>query len=149
MTPPPRATSVPPMSFRIEDLMDADRMKNGPMVVFWNQEGYIPCNKPLRYGERPKVPFAVRLRGWRPWRIEIRLAPPEGEDLQAFGHMLIERLDLPKMEGAPGDGDRGIFLPGGVVTPDAGSAIASAASIFKHLGGVEVSAVQVKVEAWT
>lgn len=139
----------PPMTFRLEDLLDPDRMINGPFVVLWGQDEYIPPSDPLTFGERPPVSLRARLRGMRAFKIEFRFAPPAGRDLREFGRAIAGLLDLPHEDDLPPKPEhRAIFVPGALVAADAPGALGAAGRVVTRMHGLEVAEVQIRVEVW-
>jgi hypothetical protein len=145
---PSAKSDVPPMVFDAAALLSDERMVNGPMVVWWNQDEEETPNRPHEWGDPPRVRLRDRLLGRRPFKVEIRLTPPPAEDLEEFGHRIAAKLGLPWKYGPPRPEDRAVWLPGEVLARTAPHALGSAGLALKQLDGVSVSAAQIRVEEW-
>ncbi len=135
---------APSMTFRVDDLIDADKLKHGPLVVYWGQDGYVAPNKDIAVDwRRPPRYRWLRLLGCRPFRFNLRVAPPAGENLDDWGRSVADRLGVPWM-GTPEAGDVAVWLPGLVMAKSAGEAVGSIQKVFDRLDGFFVSAVQIE-----
>jgi hypothetical protein len=134
----------PAMTFDAADLLDERRMREGPVVVFWNQNEWIEPRRPMPLGgPLPKRSPIQRARRLKPWHIEMRLQPPPGEDLQEWGQRIAQCLGVPW--GEPREGDRAVWLPGSTWARNAGGAIGSAGVVFKQLADFQLAAAQIRV----
>lgn len=136
-------------------VMDADMllrpeaMRDGPLVVFWNQEAWIEPDAPiLGTDEMPPKKLVQRLLRCKPWSIEIRLAPPPDADLETWGVAVAKKLGVP-WSGPPKDGDRAVWMPGATWARNAGGALGSASLVFKDLNGFQIGAAQIRVARMT
>lgn len=133
------------MTINPEDLMDREKMLRGPLVVFWNQDEEILPNRPMPEYAPPKRKLRHRLLRVRPFKIELRLAPPPDEgDLGAWGARVAQTLGT--TWGTPQEGDRAAYLVGFTFARDAPGAVASAGLVLKNLKGFQVGAVQVRAQ---
>jgi hypothetical protein len=137
--------TTPPMTFRVEDLADDERMQNGPMVVFWGQDAEVPFLGDTFDWPAKRQPLRSRLLLRREFRIMIRLQPPEGVDLKQYGQDVARILGIP-YGGDPKDHHKATWIPATVYVRNAPQALASAGRVLIRLGKFETSAVQVRVE---
>jgi hypothetical protein len=142
-------TLVPPMTFRIQDVMSPEAFTDGPFCVFWNAEGsseYVEPSKPIEHPPVPKVSRLKRMLGFKPWYVDIRVTPPPEQSLADFGRTIGSAMDLPvRNEFAPED--KAIWMPGLGVYRNAGEALGGTARLIRGIEGILVSSVQVRVEA--
>jgi hypothetical protein len=136
------------MTFDPAALLDNDKMKNGPLAVVWNQEGWIEPNKPLdkNGGYLPKRKLRHRLLRLRPWRVEIRLAPPPDVDLSEWGNAIAATLGFPFS--TPEEGDSVLWMWGGSWARNAGGALGGAGKFLRQLEGHYISAGGIRVSRW-
>lgn len=155
MTPPkgidprPKALRpIPPMNFRVEDLLDPDRMLNGPLVFYWGQDDRVPHRgKPIEWSEPGKMPLKFRLRRAKWWRIVVRLQPPAGEDLFDFGVRTCAALGQPAPPREPSDTEAtAMWFPMLAPAKDAPGALACASVFLAQLTSLEASACQIEIE---
>jgi hypothetical protein len=138
----------PPTVFFV-GVLSGLRVHDGPLVMCWNQEREEHPLTELDYGHPPPRRLLERLIKVRPWQWSIRLEPPPGEDLNEFGRRVAGLAGTTYPEaGAPAEA-RAVWLTGGVYTRDGAQALKSVSRILDRLGGLEVSAVQIRVEPWT
>lgn len=138
-----------PMTMNADDLLDRDKMLNGPMVVMWGQEDYIPVRDPQRFKlEPPKRRLIERLSRRKPWRIMVRLQPPEGEDLELFGRKIAASLGIEGKWDSRDPSDKAVWLPASGWYPNAPAAIGAAGRVLNRLSDLPVAAVQVEVQVF-
>lgn len=141
--------TTPAMTFDVGQLLDGDKLRNGPMTLFWNQDEFIPCNHKIDYGEPPKRKLIHRLLRVRAFRFDVRIAPPKDmapAELSEWGKAIAARLDVPWQNEAR-DGDRAVWLPGWVWCKTAGQAVGSARHVFNKLDGLTIGQAQVRAIA--
>jgi hypothetical protein len=139
----------PPMVMDADMLLRPEAMRDGPLVVYWNQEAWIDPGRPLTQAtELPPKKFRARLFRCKPWSIQIRIAPPPDADLETWGIAVAKKLSVP-WEGQPKEGDRAIWMPGSTWARNAGGALGSASKVFHQLDGFQIGAAQIRVERMT
>lgn len=125
--------------------------REGPVTVLWGQPEWVTPDKGLQpLGPPPRLPLVrgriMRWAGWRVWRLDIRVVPPEGEDLEEFGLRLIARIPggvrFPPIE----DGNRAVWLTCGGWARDAGGALVQAAKVFDWMTGIDIGSAQLRVQ---
>lgn len=138
--------TTPPMTINPYDLLDDEKMRNGPMVVFWNQDEEIRPNREFPDYDLPRRPFHAWLFRLRRFKMELRLAPPPDEkELAEWGARVAKTLGV--TWGDPLEGDRAAYVIGYTFARNAPAAIATAGYVLKKLDEFHVGAVQVRVEA--
>lgn len=141
------------MTFHVGEAIDfADPMENGPLVVFWGQTEYIPPAADVKQSW-PDAPPALsrreRRKGYRPFKVLMRLQPPDGEDLTEWGGRISDAMGVSMDLSGPRNPDhKAIFAPGVGNYRNAAEALAGSAGLLRRLQGFEVSGLQVKVEGW-
>lgn len=139
------ADLVPPMTFRVEDLMRPERFRDGPMVVFWNQAEFFPPETPPSPPVRRRGLYARATRR-RLWNVFIRLQPPEGDDLAEFGEAISQRVGMTIPPSDDPD-HRAICLVANGYYKNAPEAIGAAGRLLgTEFTGVTVRAAQIVVE---
>lgn len=138
------------MNMNAAELLDPAKVANGPMVVYWGQEveEFWVKPTPLDFGAEPKRRLRHRIARTKPWRFTLRLEPtPAEESLTIFGERIALRFGQ-TLRGPPSDTDTAIWQTGSLFARDAPRAIGSVARLLPALDGINVAAVQVRVEAW-
>lgn len=138
---------APAMTWDVGATFDGTLAKNGPIVVFWGQDHPILTNHELPDPPVPRRTWWQRLRRYRAWKVEIRLQPPPGEDLHAWGRRIADRLGIAHSDGPRRPTDQAIYLPCSTVAPTAADALSAATHVFHRLDGFTVAAMQVRVDA--
>lgn len=139
------------MNIRPETLLDRERIRNGPMVVFWGQEAeeYWTRPEPINFGEVPGRKLRHLLRRQAPWRFTIRLAPgPAEESLSIFGERVAMRFGQHLRDTPDAGKHRAIWQSGVAFAATAPDAVGCVARMLPALEGISVSAVQIRVERW-
>lgn len=139
-------------SVNVDELLNPETFRHGPFEVLWNQDDWIPHKRsgdPVAYSQAEwrRRTFLQWLLRYRKWRIDMRLAPPEGVDLYAWGTNLGAALGVPFHDGVE-DSDKAVWLPMTTWARHAGQALASASKPLRDLEGhnIEVAQMQVRVE---
>lgn len=136
------------MTFDPAELLDPDKMQNGPMTFFWGQDEYVEPRVGIDV-DRP-VPGRRSFRQWlrrvRPWTLDVRLMPTPDTDLNAWGQTVAKTMGV-RWTGEAAPDHRAVWLPGLTWARNAGEALASSKYIFDALAGFELAEVQVRVAA--
>lgn len=128
-----------------EDLLDPDRMRNGPFDVLWNQDEWIEPNRPMAPGDEwPRRKLIQRVLRFKRWHGAARLAPPPDADLEQWGVAIAIKLGIP-WDGPPQEGDKAIWLPMTIWARTAPQAIASAGRGIRRLDGFKLGAAAIRV----
>lgn len=139
--------SAPAMTFSTDELLDRDRMKNGPMTVFWNQDDWVRPSKPLDYGQKPKPKLWQRLLRLRLFKLDIRLMPPEDADLLTWGKEVAAQVGVP-WQGEPEDGDKAVWLVGACFARNPAQVVGGTRKVFDKMPGRLIRQAQVQTELW-
>src|SRR4051812_38942522 len=111
------------MAFDPTSLLSDERLEDGPLVVYWNQEREEFPREPVPEVEERPLRWLWRLLGVRRWRFAIRLTPPPGEPLAGWGQLVADQLSMTWR--APLDSDRAVWIYGGVFARNASNALGS------------------------
>ena len=141
----------PVMTFQVGEAIDFhDQLTNGPIVLFWGQTEFVPPPAHIEAmwpDEPPKLSWIERRRGYRPWRVLLRLQPPAEENLDEWGGRVAAAAGTPwNPRERTGDNCTAVFLPAIALGRDAGEALAKGATILHRLQGFDVVGLQVVVE---
>lgn len=141
------------MTFHVGEAIDfGDQMENGPLVVYWGQTEYIPRAhdaKPLAWPEEPpKLTWRQRRKRCRPFKILIRVEPPEGEPLDEWCGRVSAALGVTYDAGGRRPHHKALFAPAVGNYQSAAEGLGAAAAVLQRLAGFGVSALQVEVERW-
>jgi hypothetical protein len=142
------------MTFHVAEAFDVgDQMENGPIILFWGQREFVPppphVAKMWPAEPRP-IKWRDRRRGFRNWKVVLRLEPPEGEELDEWGSRVAAAVGVVfTPSDQRDDSHTAIFLPSGVQARNAAEALARVAPVLHALQGFEVVALQAQVEGWS
>jgi hypothetical protein len=139
-------SNQPPAVFDADFLLDAEKMQHGPVQVLWNQNEWIEPGRALPTASREEFPKRnpwQRLRRWRLFHILIRIAPPEGTDLETWGRELAVKLDHPI--GDMHEGDLAVWMTALGWAPNVGSALGSGGRLLSRMKDVKISQAQIRV----
>lgn len=144
---PLRALPDPPaMTFDPATLLDPERMRNGPLVVYWQQDGEIDAPPDLPLAPRPAVKGRYRLMRCRPFGLTMRLAPPPGRvSLEEFGNDICDRLGIERHR-LDDPANKAVWLTGSTVARQAPGGLVAAGRLLTQLEGIYISACQVRVD---
>jgi hypothetical protein len=139
------------MTFQVGELMDPERILNGPMVVFWGQDEAVPTpahiGGSLPISEPPKPSWRQRRKKMRPWKFMIRLQPPADEDLDEWGGRVSAALGVAWKPSRKDPTHTAIWLPGSCLATDAPTVIGECGNVLERLQGFTIVAAQIEVEA--
>lgn len=125
--------------------------QEGPVTVLWGQDEWVePTKPPGSLGAPPKLPrvrgWLMRRTGWQMWRLDIRVTPPAGVDLETFGTKLLAQIPggirCPPIE----EGNKAIWLVCGGWALDAGGALKQGEKVFDWMTGVDIATAQLRVQ---
>lgn len=124
--------------------------RQGPVTVLWNQPEWVTPDMGLQPIGAPPLPkvrgWIMRRTGWRIWRLDIRVTPPDGVPLEEFGLRIVSQLPgglrFPPIEA----GNQAVWLAAGGWAHDAGGALEQAAKIFDWMTGIDVASAQLRVQ---
>jgi hypothetical protein len=142
------------MNFQVGEAFDfGEQLANGPMVFFWGQ-GEVTEPRPGREIQWPNEPtsklsWLERRRGFRHWKILLRLQPPAGESLDEWGSRAAAAAGVSftaRAERKPEEGDTAVWFPAIGKGRNAAEAMAGAGALLSRLQCFEVAALQVQVE---
>jgi hypothetical protein len=139
------------MTFQVGELMDPERILNGPMVVYWGQDEAIPTPAHIRESlpipEPRKPSWRERRKKMRPWKFMIRLQPLPEEDLSEWGGRVSAALGTPWKPARQDPNHTAIWLPGSCLATDAPTVIGACGDVLEKLQGFTIVAAQVEAEA--
>lgn len=142
------------MNFKIGEAFDlGDQIENGPIVLFWGQEEQVEPRPgvSVKWPTDPgKLSWWQKRRGFRHWKILIRLQPVESENLHEWGGRIAAALGVTFSPTSPPDErDTAIWQPGIAKARNAGEALARAGQLLQHAQGFDVVALQIEVSAFS
>jgi len=140
------------MNFQVGEALDFhDQMENGPIVLFWGQSEFVPTPPHIEsmWPDEPSpLSWLERRRGFRHWRVLLRLQPPADENLDEWGGRVAAAAGTPWSPRArSGENHTAVSLPAIASGRNAAEALGKGALVLQRLQGFDVVGLQVLVEA--
>ncbi len=145
-TEPVAAAQPQAVTFSGVNPLDRSALRRGPLVMYWGQPAPVVVNLMLRWPDRPPISLRERLRGVRPWKVQLRLAPPDGVTLAQWLPHVAARLGV--TVDTPAANASVVHLPLAGRGRFAVEALEVVAAELQRLEGVQFGSAQVRVDPW-